>query len=86
MSDYSAVNPPTEKNQSQAFAAALQRAKEVRTHHAMRTRRRFAFGISDFGDGRTSDRRRRARHAGHAVVGAPWTRATRGDVVSHAYS
>lgn len=30
MSDYSAVNPPTEKNQSQAFAAALQRAKEVR--------------------------------------------------------
>lgn len=29
MSDYSAVNPPTEKNQSQAFAAALQRAKEV---------------------------------------------------------
>lgn len=31
MSDYSAVNPPTEKNQSQAFAAALQRAKEVRS-------------------------------------------------------
>lgn len=29
MSDYSAVNPPAEKNQSQAFAAALQRAKEV---------------------------------------------------------
>ncbi|XP_022181558.1 far upstream element-binding protein 3 isoform X7 [Myzus persicae] len=29
MSDYSAVNPPTEKNQSQAFAAALQRAKEI---------------------------------------------------------
>jgi len=32
MSDYSAVNPPTEKNQSQAFAAALQRAKEVRLY------------------------------------------------------
>ncbi|VVC27860.1 Hypothetical protein CINCED_3A014135 [Cinara cedri] len=29
MSDYSAVNPPTEKSQSQAFAAALQRAKEI---------------------------------------------------------
>ncbi|XP_050420080.1 far upstream element-binding protein 1 isoform X2 [Adelges cooleyi] len=29
MSDYSAVNPPTEKIQSQAFAAALQRAKEI---------------------------------------------------------
>lgn len=36
MSDYSAVNPPTEKNQSQAFAAALQRAKEVRKQNRKR--------------------------------------------------
>lgn len=43
MSDYSAVNPPTEKNQSQAFAAALQRAKEVRKHNGKRARRYYGW-------------------------------------------
>lgn len=60
MSDYSAVNPPTEKNQSQAFAAALQRAKEVRNAAATRASHVVPAAVE-----RVRERRRQRRLRGY---------------------